>query len=234
MEVEGIRCLTSVSTAVSLLIADQIFRAYERSSGSAARDGSVFDLAGRMYNDSEGFVASQKRESEYRILNLGDSFAVGTTLPEYTVAAVIARDLTRTNPSRPVRVVNLSRPKTSYDDYLREYRRWSRKLEFDAALFNLYAGNDFFEAPRHQNLGDAWLETPRATGSQGGESVVEMTPQVVVPHAFPLRILDYAYATYMSLRYAAPDSEKYEGQRISQKNFLRQIGVVAHRIGRAV
>jgi hypothetical protein len=114
-----------------------------------------YDLARLGYNAAP--VAAAKRAGAFRILVIGDSFMHGITRADYTPSAYLQRRLTELLPGRDIEVVNLGVPSVSFPEYMAIYRFWSRRLEHDAVIFNIFTGNDFTDigvsAP-HSILGD--------------------------------------------------------------------------------
>jgi hypothetical protein len=201
----------AASTAGSLLLLDLCFRFYESHFliHEVAPSATVYDLNAYHYSDHEGFLENARREGEFRILSFGDSFAVSATLPEYSYAGVIQRNLSTVTGSRRVRVVNFGRYGTSFPDYISQLRLWSAKVEFDAVLLNLYVGNDFSEPS-----GMLFVEgSPDEVRTRVSEGVLRYGPGVDVPTRYPLRFLDFVYVLYYSRAYAAPehdDAKRYK------------------------
>jgi len=203
--------LACASLLGSILVAEAIFRVYERHFWiEEVRIGADdFDLAKLGFNDGEGFVAAAKPEGTFRILSFGDSFAESPTRARYAYAEVLARNLTEAS-GHPVRVVNLGVPKTTFQDYLLEERTWGERVAHDAVLFNLYSGNDFAEVPQYALFAPGVVAGPVRKGS---EEVRLVGPGVDVPHRYPLRLLDYARAQYLTHTEAAAEDEDAERYR---------------------
>ena len=203
--------LACASLLASVALAEAIFRVYERHFLiEEVRIGADdFDLAKLGYNDAEGFVAAAKPEGTFRILSFGDSFAESATRGRYAYAEVLAQNLTEAA-GRPVRVVNLGVSKTTFQDYVLEERTWGERVAHDAVLFNLYSGNDFAEVPQYGLFAPGVVAGPVRRGK---EEVRLVGPGVDVPHRYPLRLLDYAWAQYLTRTEAAPESEDAERYR---------------------
>ena len=203
--------LACASLAGSVVLTEAIFRFYERRFLiEEVRIGADdFDLAKLHYNDGEGFVAAAKPEGTFRILSFGDSFAESATRARYAYAEVLARNLTEAS-GHPVRVVNLGVSKTTFQDYLLEERTWGERVAHDAVLFNLYAGNDFAEVPQYALFAPGMVAGPVRKGS---EEVRLVGPGIDVPHRYPLRLLDYAWAQYLTHTEAASEDEDAERYR---------------------
>lgn len=204
--------LALVSLAIGVVAAEALFRVYEqaRLRSEIAIGGQSYDLDRLRFNDHEGVLNPERAPGEFRILSFGDSFAESPTLARYTYAAVAQRRLSEAL-GRRIRIVNLGRAKTTFPDYEREYRAWSARVEFDAVVFNLYAGNDFREVEPTNAL---WVGAPRRYRAGAKEGVVEVGPATAVPHRYPLRMLDWARALWLSRRYAAPPTEGYRPGRL--------------------
>jgi len=199
--------LLCASLVGSLLLAEALFRVYERRFlvQEVVLGADDFDLAALHYNDAEGFVRAQKPPGEFRILSFGDSFAESATRAEYAYAAVLQKALTRAA-GRPVRVVNFGVAQITFQDYLQEERTWGERVEHDAVLFDIYAGNDFSEVPQHALFARGAARAPVRRGEQ---EVRLVGPGVDVPHRYPLRLLDHAVAQYLTYTQVAPASDLY-------------------------
>lgn len=190
-----------ISSALSIALLELGFRAYESRFliHELEPDAPFYDLRSLRYNDHEGFVGSSKPEGELRILSFGDSFAESVTVPERTYASVLQRNLSSAAAGRRVRVVNFGRSGTSFPGYASQHEVWSRQLEHDAVLFNLYSGNDFFDL-----RGVVFVESEAGGHREwhGGEAPMRYGPGLAIPREFPLRFLDYAYASFYSGLYS--------------------------------
>jgi hypothetical protein len=115
--------LLAASAILSVLFVEFAFRIYEQHVLIHEIDpkSEVFDLQRLKYNDHGGLLERRRAEGEVRILSFGDSFAQGVTLPPYTYAAVLERDLVGALGGRSVRVVNFGRGGTSFPDYVAEF-----------------------------------------------------------------------------------------------------------------
>ena len=192
----------------SIVLAEAVFRFYERHFlVEEVRIGADdFDLAKLGYNDAEGYVAAAREKGAFRILSFGDSFAESATRGPYAYAAVMERALSESS-GRRVRVVNLGISKSTFQDYLQEERTWGERVEHDAVLFNLYAGNDFAEVPQSSLFVRG---VARAPLRRGDEELRLVGPAVDVPRRYPLRLLDYVRAHYLTqTQVEAPAEEKY-------------------------
>jgi hypothetical protein len=220
--------LLCASAAVSIVAADLLFRLYERLFLiEEVRIGADdFDLEKLGYNDVYAHVAAAKPEGEFRILSFGDSFAESATRPQYAYAKVLADSLSEAS-GRPVRVVNFGISRSTFLDYMQEERTWGERVQHDAVLFNLYAGNDFAELPQH-SLFAAGIA--RAPVRKGGEDVRLVGPGMEVPRRYPLRFLDYALAIYLTRTQPAFQREKYYRDHMPfapRVNYIRTQGRAA-------
>jgi hypothetical protein len=183
-------------TVVALLLADGSFRYYERSRllprlPEAGGSGPV-NLAALGYND--GLVGRAKADGEYRILSFGDSFTYSVMDPPWSYNGILQERLDESLEDRRVTVVNLGEPATGTRQFRAAYDFWSQVFEHDAVLFHLFLGNDI--------LDDAYLHA--AIDWQPNQAVLTSDHPILkagnprVPRKFPLRMMDYAYAWWMS------------------------------------
>ncbi len=196
---------------MSVALLEGGLRLYERAFLIHTADASdgVYDLILFDYNDHQGFLERERAPGEFRILSFGDSFAESVTLPQYSYASVLERKLGDAREAGPVRVVNFGRNGTSFHDYARQIALWRERVEFDAVLVNLYAGNDFKDM---QGIVHVDTADPRYRGGAGGTRFV-YGPGVDIPRRHPARVLDYAYAFYYTSRYqpaAGQDAALYQ------------------------
>lgn len=91
-------------------------------------------------------VAREKRPGSYRILSIGDSYAYGITRGDLAYAAKLVRTLRTASAVDDIEVINLGVPSIGFAEYIAIYNFWSRRLEHDAAVFNVHAGTDFIDA----------------------------------------------------------------------------------------
>jgi len=191
----------------SVVLLDWVFRLYERRFliHELESGGPYYDLTELRYNDHVGTIASERVPGEFRILSFGDSFAESATTSEYSYASVLERTLQAALPDRRIRVVNFGRSKTSFPDYVSQYRIWSQRLEFDAVLFNIYTGNDFHEVRGTLIVPDAHRDLRVAPGA----STLQFGLGLEVPHRYPLRFLDYVYAQFATHWYAVDSPSQY-------------------------
>lgn len=190
-------------TALALLLADLAFRAYERHwlAPNLPEPGSdaPVNLAALRYND--GWVERSSGEGEFRILSFGDSFAYSVLEPPLSYNGVVQRALNEAEVAASVRVVNLGEPATGTRQYRLAYDYWSRALEHQGVLFMIFIGNDLLDdAYLHASV--AWA--PNEAVLRGGNPILDPgNPRV--PRKFPLRMFDYAYAWFMSVRTRSED-----------------------------
>ena len=187
--------LLTVSLAASLWAADLAFVWYEQRylipRLPVKGEASPVDLAGLNYNSD--VVEREEAPGTFRILSFGDSFAYSIMQPRLSYAGVLERLLNEDPGDRRFRVVNLGEPATTTPHYLAAYRFWSEVLQHDAALFHVYLGNDLLDvayqyAPREWEANRVFIGMDR--------SIVDGRSRRV-PHRYPLRMLDYAYALWL-------------------------------------
>lgn len=171
---------------------DFIFKKYEKSHvySYASLDAPSYALGTMLLNDHGDFVDKKKTDKEYRILVFGDSFTYAVTKPEYAFCAVLERRLNALGLDRHVRVVNLGFPSTSFPDYLERIAFWTKALEYDAVIFNVYLGNDFNDV-RNTLYKPAEFKEKLREICQRGEPYGVYT---LVPHQYPFRFMDFIKA----------------------------------------
>jgi len=186
--------LLLVSVTVALLIADGLFRVYERATliGRPAIADDAIDFAALNYNET--VVPRAADANEYRVLSLGDSFAYTITRYPYSYHGIAAGVLDDRLADSTVRIVNLGLPSISFYQYIDAYRYWGPLLEHDAVVFNVYLGNDILDVA-YQHVPDrAEVREPFARFHYSLQ-----TAQIIparLPRKFPLRMFDYLYAYY--------------------------------------
>jgi hypothetical protein len=192
--------LLLVSITLSLAFLEGAFRLYEQAFliHEAQVGGRAYDLHRFGYNDYEGFLERARTPSSFRILSFGDSFAQSVTLPAYTYAHVLEKELSRIGGSA-VRVVNFGRSGTSFADYRSQLAVWTRSLEYDGVLIGIYAGNDFTESTSMLFVENG--DQAYRAGSEQKTFVYGLGRNV--PERYPFRALDYLYAWFYTRRYAA-------------------------------
>jgi len=182
----------------SLVVADRIFILYENARlvpklpEIDATD--PVNLATLRYN--EGLVERQSPDGTFRVLSFGDSFAHSILDPELSYNGVLQNKLQDAVADQRIKVVNLGEPATGTRLYRAAYDFWSKIFTYQAVLFHIYLGNDV--------LDDAYVYSsiiwepntavinPKLAGLEAGSRLV--------PRKFPLRMMDYAYAFWMSSR----------------------------------
>jgi len=195
--------LALIATILSVVVAEWGFRWVERGwlnpELPELDSQAPIDLSLLRYN--EGRVQRHLEADEFRILGFGDSFAYSVMVPELSYSGVLQSLLQQALPDRRIRVVNLGEPATSPRNYRESYDFWSPRLEHQAVLFLLFQGNDVPD--------DAHLWTPIEWSPNVG--VIEEAHPILaaynprVPRKFPLRMLDYAWAWWMSSRTLSED-----------------------------
>ena len=190
--------LLVIASLVSLWVADRVFIAYEQSQlipklPDIDGEGPV-NLSALRYND--GVVERKKGPDEFRILSFGDSFTYSVMDPQWSYNGVIQQQLQAAQPQRSFRVVNLGEPATGTRHFREAHDFWSQVFEHDAGLFHIFLGNDILDdAYIHASI--VWV--PNEAVFRGDNPALEAgNPRV--PQKFPLRMMDYAYAWWMSSR----------------------------------
>ena len=142
------------------------------------------------FNDHVGLTPRKKPDGEFRVLVFGDSFTHAVTQPDFTFCAVLQDRLNAAGLDRTVRVVNLGQPGTTFTDYLEQYYFWTRALEYDAVVFDVYLGNDFqdiLDHPQDVSGFAARLAEIQKRGWPHGLGVV-------MPSRHAFRFMDYIHA----------------------------------------
>lgn len=156
-------------------------------------EGPVIDLASMSYNDST--LTKKKRESEFRVLSFGDSFAFSITKYPFSYHGVAAEILNEHSRGRSVRVVNLGEPAASFYQYIKGYAYWGRVFEHDAVVFNIYLGNDVLDVSNKWVPKDAELNRLFGRGTINFATGRPMNYRI--PRRYPFRFMDYLYAQYL-------------------------------------
>ncbi len=184
--------LSLCALVVSLFCAEGVFLAYERarfSSGYVDEYGIV-NLHDLNYNDT--ILPAVKPADEFRILSLGDSFAYSIMVYDYSYSGVAAKLVnTAMTKSAAVRIVNLGEPATSVNDYRAAYQYWAAILHPDVAIFNIFLGNDLLDIA-FKYIPPRWA--PNQVFREKDFNIADGSARSHIPHKFPLRIFDYAYA----------------------------------------
>jgi len=183
----------------SLLGAEWLFRTYERRRfvvGYADTQGQV-NLQALNYNDTT--VPVVKPANEWRVLSFGDSFAYSIMVYDYSYSGVAARMVNATKTEPHVRIVNLGEPATSVNDYRATYQYWAAVLHPDAAIFNIFLGNDLSDIA-FKYTPPQW--TPNSLFNEKDFNITDGSARSHIPHKFPLRVFDYAYAYSLAFLYA--------------------------------
>jgi hypothetical protein len=198
--------LLAVSCVISVVLLDLAFRRYEdaRLIRELPAGAQSYMLELLHYNDHEGLLQEQRSPGEYRILSFGDSFAQSITIPRLSYAARLQERLSEAS-GRPVRVVNFGRHGTSFPDYLSQLWAWTERVEYDAVMLNIYAGNDFIEQSAM-----LFVETGPIAHRPRDTAGLRYGPGLRIPERHRLRFLDYLEAHYYSRLYDADASERDE------------------------
>jgi len=199
--------LSVVTLTVSLFCAEWLFLAYERarfSSGYVDEHGIV-NLHALNYNDTS--LSAAKPADEWRVLSLGDSFTYSVMTYDYSYSGVAAQRVNATIKEKKVRVINLGEPATSVNDYRAAYQHWAAILHPDAAIFNIFLGNDLLDMV-FKYTAPHWA--PNSVLREKDFNLADGSARSHIPHKFPLRIFDYAYAyslTFLNLRHGSPGAK---------------------------
>lgn len=187
--------ILAISLTLSLVAADGLFRLYERHALSISKqlDGNRFDLQKLNYNDTT--VTRAKPEGEYRILGFGDSFGYSIMTPRYSYSGLVAKNLNETLETPRFRVVNLGEAASTVTDYAAAYGFWSTRIEHDAALFNVYMGNDLLDVA-YGYTPVQWQ--PNRAFRDFEYHMIDGTKRSPVPRKYPLRIFDHLHALYLT------------------------------------
>ena len=183
---------------ISVVVADRIFILYENARllpklpEIDATD--PVNLATLRYN--EGVVERHSPDGTFRVLSFGDSFAYSIVDPELSYNGVLQSKLQNSVADQRIRVVNLGEPATGTRLYRAAYDFWSQIFTHQAVLFHIYLGNDV--------LDDAYIYgsiiwKPNTAVVNPKHPALEAGSRLV-PRKFPLRMMDYAYAFWMSSR----------------------------------
>lgn len=171
----------------------------------------IYDLKALHYKDHVGNISETLREDEFRILSFGDSFAYSVVPPDKSYAARLESHLGHSTAKKKVRIVNLGGPAASFPEYIAQFNFWSSRLEFDGIIFNFYTGNDLSDLRRLPY-------SPSAEDKFSSDSLF-IGPGKWVPHAYPLRILDYLVAYYHMY---SPKLKKLFNAKLSNANLPKR------------
>jgi len=206
--------LVVLAVMPSLLLGEALLRFYERRSLTLSTwlDADPVDLGKLKFNDTK--VSRTKPAGEFRVLSFGDSFAYSIMSPRFSYAGLIASNLNRALKQPRVRVVNFGEAATTVRDYAAAHAFWAPRIEHDAALFNIYMGNDILDVA-YGYTQPKW--TPNHIYLDREYALAGGIKKSAVPHKFPLRMLDYAYALYLA-RFAMTEAPLRSGARDKRFN----------------
>lgn len=190
--------LLLIVTSASVWLAETAFVAYEQRylvPSLPEIDGSdPVNLAALLYNDYT--VSRHAPEDEYRILSFGDSYTHSVVEPPLSYNGIIQKSLQAARPDTRFKVINLGEPATGPRHFREAHDFWSQVLEHDAVLFHIYLGNDILDGlSLHGSL--EWSPNEIVFNS---DNPILMAGNQRVPRKFPLRMMDYAYAWWISSR----------------------------------
>jgi len=186
-------CILVIASVLGcILLCEGLFRVYEDTflSDSYNPKGPVIDLEALNYNDSK--IARKKPAGQFRILSFGDSFCYSVVRYPSSYHGIAAAILDKTFPGQTFRLVNFGEPSTSFYQYIQAVNTWTNLVDFDAVVVNVFLGNDIAEVGLNIIPDDLPLNKvsrDRFINLQTGRK-----RRNAVPHAFGLRIFDYAYA----------------------------------------
>ena len=190
--------LLTLFSLISLVVADRIFILYENArlvpKLPEINATDPVNLATLRYN--EGLVERHSPDGTFRVLSFGDSFAYSIVEPELSYNGVLQNKLQDAVADQRIKVVNLGEPATGTRHYRAAYDFWSQIFTYQAVLFHIYLGNDV--------LDDAYVYSsiiwePNTAVVNPKHPALEAGSRLV-PRKFPLRMMDYAYAFWMSSR----------------------------------
>ena len=116
---------------------------HKRFRGKPFADDWDFKLNSRGFKDVE---FTDKRESVYRILGIGDSFAYGVVPYKYNYLTLIESQLSAKHPN--VEVLNMGIPDTGPKDYFSLLLDEGLSLQPDMVLLSFFVGNDFDQSKK--------------------------------------------------------------------------------------
>jgi hypothetical protein len=190
------RALLALSAVVlALALGEALLRIHERRTLSLSTwlHADPLDLAKLKFNDTQ--VSRAKPAGEFRVLSFGDSFAYSIMSPRFSYAGLIASNLNRMLTQRRVRVVNFGEAATTVRDYAAAHSFWAKRIEHDAVLFNIYMGNDILDVAYGYTRAQ-W--TPNHIYLDREYNLAGGTKKSEIPRKFTLRLLDHAYALYLT------------------------------------
>jgi hypothetical protein len=135
---------------------------------------------------------------------------------------IVQRQLNALQDEVSVSVVNLGEPGTGPNSFRAAHEYWSQIFEHQAVLFHIFLGNDVQD--------DAYLQSPLVW--EPNVAVLQATNAYLdagskrVPNRFPLRMLDYAWAAWLSHKTTTaaqlPPGYNWAAlTELDQANFLR-------------
>jgi len=184
--------LVAVQIAAVCIVVDFVFKKYEKEHvySYASQNAASYSLEAMLLNDQGDLATKKKGDKEYRILVFGDSFTYAVTKPEYAFCAVLERRLNALGLDRRVRVVNLGFPSISFPEYLERIAFWTKALEYDAVILNVYLGNDFNDVRNTPYDPQALQDKLADIGRLGAPYGV----YTLIPHQYPFRFMDFIKA----------------------------------------
>lgn len=188
--------LVLLFTGVSLWLADLAFRYYEQARLvprlPEIDSTAPVNLSALRYNDDQ--VERKTADGEFRILSFGDSYTYSVMDPQWSYNGILEQALNRAVGEYRFRVVNLGEPATGNRHFRAAHDFWSQVLDHQGVLFHIFLGNDLLD-DAYMYASVEWA--PNDAVLRGGNPILDAGNRRV-PRKYPLRILDYAYAYWMS------------------------------------
>ena len=190
--------LVAASLTLGIVLAEAVLR-HRDAQGDISYESltrsDVADLRALNYN-AAAVQRGKMPSGPFRVLSFGDSFAYTIVQYGFTYHSVAARAAAAQS-GKTVEFVNLGEPATSFYQYINAYRAFGAALEHDAVIFNIDLGNDLLDVAYAFVADDVKVNrlfVNLTFDFQTGEA-----RNVGIPRKFQLRVMDYAYAVYLSL-----------------------------------
>ncbi|WP_136807006.1 alginate O-acetyltransferase AlgX-related protein [Desulfosediminicola flagellatus] len=118
---------------------------YDRFRGKPFADDWGFTLNSRGFKDKE-FL--EKKEDEYRLIGIGDSFSFGVVPYEYNYLTLVESKLKLINSN--IELLNMGIPSIGPKDYFSVFVNEGLELQPDMVLLSFFIGNDFYESKKRK------------------------------------------------------------------------------------
>lgn len=188
--------VASITLAIALVeVVLHFMEAREEISYQSLTRGDAIDLRAMNYN-TDAVPRHKSAAMPYRVLSFGDSFAYTIVKTEFTYHSIAARTASALS-GKPAEIVNLGEPAISFYQYMNAYRSFGRALDHDAVIFNIYLGNDLLDVAYKYVADDVKIN--RLFGKLTLDLQTGEARNTGIPSKFPLRVMDYGYAVYLSL-----------------------------------